>query len=104
MKQPPDLTVVPPHIQQAIDLLLSPYGLSLATFREHAMQPVRRYLRAGEAAEYAQLSTTTLWRMARDGRLPAIKCGGRILYDAADIDRLMRSCKTRGVGKTSMTG
>lgn len=42
-----------------------------------------------EVAELLSLSTMTVWRMARDGRIPCVRIGKVIRFNKEDIDYIM---------------
>ena len=44
-----------------------------------------RPMKTAEVAEYMQLSTCTVLRMVRDGRIPAKKVGNEYYYDPRKI-------------------
>ncbi len=58
----------------------------------------KRYFTVPEAEKYAGLKRWTLWRFSWRGKLPIIKLdkarSGKILYDKADIDKLLKSLKS----------
>ena len=47
-----------------------------------------RPMKTAEVAEYMQLSTSTILRMVRDGRIPAKKVGNEYYYDPRQIARI----------------
>ena len=91
-----DLSTVPTHIQEAIDLLLRPYGVSLELLVRKAEAPAQRYRTTTEAGENMRISRSTVSRHVNSGDLPAIQCGGRLLFDTGDIDELLLSRESRG--------
>jgi excisionase family DNA binding protein len=51
----------------------------------------RRYLTYEEAAEYTNLSSVTLWRAVREGRLEAAGPGRAVRFHKDELDRFMHS-------------
>jgi excisionase family DNA binding protein len=51
----------------------------------------RRYLTYEEAAQYTNVSTVTLWRAVRDGRLTAAGPGRAVRFHKDELDRFMSS-------------
>jgi excisionase family DNA binding protein len=49
-----------------------------------------------EAARALSLSTVSVYRMASEGALPAVRIGGRVLFAPMDIQAYIRSRRTRG--------
>ena len=50
------------------------------------------YLSDKEAAEYLQVSTMTLWRVRREGKLCCYRVGGkRIFYKKSELDAYRES-------------
>lgn len=59
---------------------------------------LRRSLKAGAASQYCGFSRRYLHDLTKQGRLPFHKVGPRCLvYDIADLDRFLDSCKIGGV-------
>ena len=48
---------------------------------------LRRLITAKEASQYLSLSTDTVYRMASLKKLPYLKIGDRVLFDAKALDR-----------------
>jgi len=66
------------------------------TARGAQTRPARK-LSISEAADYHNVSTQTIRRYIRTGRLPAYRVGARLLrIDPADLDRLSRRVPTVG--------
>ena len=56
-----------------------------------------RALKAGNAAEYIGVSRRYLHDLTKQGRIPFSKVSSRlILYDIADLDAFLDSCKVGG--------
>jgi len=53
-----------------------------------------RYLTVPEVSKYLKVSTTTIRTMAKDGSMPSVKIGARILFDREAIDAWMRKNAT----------
>ena len=98
-----DLSTVPTHIQEAIDLLLRPYGVSLELLARRTGVPAQRYRTITEAGEYMRISRSTVSRHVNSGDLPAVQCEGRVLFDTGDIDEFLLSRKSRG-GRPELAG
>lgn len=47
----------------------------------------RKTITAAEAAEYLGLSTEKVYQMVRQGEMPGVKVGRRVLIDKHSIDR-----------------
>ncbi len=60
-------------------------------------QPLRRYLRVTEAADYTGLSTSTLAKLRLSGEgAPFMKAGRRVVvYDIKDLDAWLASRRRR---------
>ncbi len=43
-----------------------------------------------ETAKKLKISLPTLWKLTKDGTLPAYKIGKRVLYRAADVEAALR--------------
>ena len=52
-----------------------------------------RYVDIKAVSRYTSLPVKTLYEWTGQGKIPSIKIGRRILFDLADIDRLMASMK-----------
>ena len=56
-----------------------------------------RALKAGNAAQYVGCSRRALHDLSKQGRIPFSKVSSRlILYDIADLDAFLDSCKVGG--------
>ena len=47
----------------------------------------------GETAKLLHVSDRTVWQMVKDGRLPAVRFGGSVRIDPADVDRFVQKAK-----------
>jgi len=54
-----------------------------------------------DTADYIGISRYTLAKYAREGRVPALKVGRRVLFDRDAIDRWLRHHELRPVGTVS---
>ncbi len=54
---------------------------------------MERYVDIKKVSQYTSLPISTLYEWSGTGKVPSIKIGRRLLYDLADIDRLMASLK-----------
>ncbi len=41
------------------------------------------------AAQYMGISRNTCWKLVKDGNLPHVRIGARVLIDRADLDRFI---------------
>jgi excisionase family DNA binding protein len=57
------------------------------------VEATQRLLTRAETAEIARLSLQTLDRLAKSGRLPAVRIGRRVLFDPADIADFIAASK-----------
>lgn len=55
----------------------------------------KRLLGVKEAADYLSISRASLYRLAKDGKLPSIMLGERRLYDVIDLDDFVNKLKDR---------
>lgn len=46
-----------------------------------------------QAADYLMISPVTLWRLRKTGQLVYHRAGGKLLFDVADLDRYLASCR-----------
>ncbi len=53
----------------------------------------KRYVNIKEVSEYTSLPVKSLYELAGTGRIPSIKLGRRVLFDLAEIDRVMAGLK-----------
>ncbi|MBK6426818.1 MAG: helix-turn-helix domain-containing protein [Blastocatellia bacterium] len=53
-----------------------------------------------EAASLLGLSRPTLHRLRRDGRLPFVRVGSRVLYRRRDLERFLDGCTRNGERQT----
>jgi len=49
-----------------------------------------RYLRVAQAASYLGLAPKTLYRFAKERRIPSIKQGRTVFFDRNDLDKWMQ--------------
>lgn len=95
------MKTLPPNIEQAVNALLSTCGMSLADLRGKTDENSSRYFSLLKAVNYSGLQRWTLHRFTKAGELPVIKLSdatsGRVLYDKADLDKLMQSLKRKAV-------
>jgi len=54
-----------------------------------------------QIAEYLQLSTSTIYSMAKEGVLPASRIGNQWRFDKADIDHWVKNNSTNQKGRQS---
>jgi excisionase family DNA binding protein len=47
------------------------------------------------AAQYLGVTTMTLWRWTKEGRLPVVNIDSHIFYRTADLDRLKKEPRKR---------
>ena len=59
-------------------------------------EPDRLLLSPREAGRLLSLSRVTLWRLARAGRLPAVRIGRLVRFRQADVLKLANECQTTG--------
>lgn len=52
-----------------------------------------RLLTPKQAAAYLAVCGKTLYTLTKDGKLPAVRCGGILRYEIADLDGFIRRCK-----------
>ena len=87
---------IPEHIIKSVEALLSTCGMRLKDLIPQTPTEERPpYLREPEARIYTGLSRTSLWRVVRNGELPVIRLGSRLMFDRADLDRFMKRNKVR---------
>jgi excisionase family DNA binding protein len=60
------------------------------------MDTTKKYLTPAEAAEYACVSRSLIYRWRKDGMLPCTRpgaqgCRGKILIEPEDLDKLLQS-------------
>lgn len=53
----------------------------------------RRFVDAAELARWTGLSVRTIRNMQKDGRLPYVRVGRRVLFDLDDVERLITAGK-----------
>ncbi|WP_457747452.1 helix-turn-helix transcriptional regulator [Sulfurimonas sp.] len=54
------------------------------------MKKNKRYYRAKEVAEYLAIGLSTVWALAKDGKLTGIKLSGRVtVFDIKEINMLL---------------
>lgn len=51
--------------------------------------PTQRLLRVNDAARYAGIGRTSLYKLIRDGDLTLVKLAGRSLVDRGELDRVI---------------
>lgn len=71
---------------------MAPRPTTTTTTTTTTKLPDRVYITPKQAAEYAECSDQTIYRMIQAGELPASRIGGRRLLriDTADLDAIMR--------------
>jgi excisionase family DNA binding protein len=57
---------------------------------------VARLLKASDIAEMLQCSEYTVYEMAKDGRLPAIRIGRLVRFTESDMERFFQTLEARG--------
>lgn len=57
--------------------------------RTFAASDLPRLLTTQEAARVLRSDDSTIRRLARDGKLPAVKIGGRVLIFSAELEHLL---------------
>lgn len=87
---------VPDSIVQAINTMLAPYGESYTPRSEcTAGQQHEGYLGPRDAAKFIGISRTSLWRLAKAGRIAAHKIGSdrnsRVVFSRADLVSLVET-------------
>jgi len=55
----------------------------------------KRLISIRELSEYLSVSASTLYMWAGEGVIPSVKIGGKILFDIADIDRMIENLKRK---------
>jgi excisionase family DNA binding protein len=55
----------------------------------HRSRGWRMLMTAKEASDFLRISRTTLSRLVRDGRIPAVRIGGRVLFRQESLDELV---------------
>jgi excisionase family DNA binding protein len=69
----------------------------LTTQRENRMNETKSpFLTRREVAAYLRISQSTLCRMAKNGRLPALKIGGSMRYERATVERMLERERAAG--------
>jgi len=54
------------------------------------MKKTKRYYRAKEVAEYLAIGLSTVWALAKDGKLTKIKLSSKVtVFDIKEIDMLI---------------
>lgn len=54
-----------------------------------------------DAANYLQISRSTLWRLRKDSKLPYLKIGARRVYEQEQLDAYINSCRINYIAKTN---
>jgi excisionase family DNA binding protein len=62
----------------------------------------KRYLSIKEVSEYTSIPVKTLYEWASQGRIPSIKMGSRVLFDLANIDKVMARNKRQYIEQDSI--
>jgi len=52
-----------------------------------------RWLKLKEAAEYLKMGRSTLYKLAKEGKMPAHKAGREWRFDAEELDKWMKAGK-----------
>ena len=52
-----------------------------------------RLMTPREVEEYLQMSTTTIWRLVRDGRLRCLRVGSQKRFRIADVEAYLATCE-----------
>lgn len=91
---------VPEPIAAAVDAMLKPYGINVASLTTPKPEPDEpRYLTISAAEKYCGLSRWTLSRAFTAGKLPQIKLSaarsGKLLIDRLDLDKFLIGMKKR---------
>lgn len=55
------------------------------------MKPNRKYLTVAELADLLRLNPITVANMARAGRIPSYKFGGRVCFTIEDVEAYIKS-------------
>lgn len=91
---------VPEPIAAAVNAMLKPYGLNVASLTNPKPEAEEtRYLTIEAAEKYCGLSRWTFGRAVKSGVLPQIKLSaarsGKILIDRRDLDKWLAGMKKR---------
>ena len=97
---------VPPHVPAStlalVNRVLQDDGVQLVTGDENPTPRTAQHQRLPFPAAQAYLGgigRTTLHEYVQAGDIPAIRIGRRVLFDTRDLDRFLRSRKTKGGGR-----
>ncbi len=86
---------LPKAIAEAVNALLSPYGLSVSVLTKPQQDDKVKYLSPKAASIYTSISRWTIFRAIKAGNLPAIKMNqaktGKVLIARADLDKWITS-------------
>ncbi len=86
---------IPETIKQAIQTMIAPYGdWDIFHKPQSHQRENNKYLSAKEAIAYiGNISRTTLYRIVKDGEIPVIEIGSRIVFDPVDLDKFLKRKK-----------